>query len=303
MKRILFSILAVIAALTPLPAQNSKHSSKEYGNALAQIKVQNSNTAAKSVADAKSYIANIVDAVNEDLPQTLPMGMLMTAVNYSHNPECVSYFIIMGDSPVSFSTFSKNLSKPEIKNSFLESFVKNEGVEDFVNALHTAGCTMKVTYYFSPDEKSVSVTFTPDEILNAWNNRNVNHNPTVQEKPQTQNNQYYSEIDESISSSKSLCPMKVDEQTTWTDVKREGNRVTYYYDVIEDGFTISQLRDVQNIIRRNLEKTFSQNALIQEFFKSLVKKNCCLIYHYKGLTTKDSFDIIFTPADLKTFVK
>lgn len=323
MLRFFITLIIYSFILTPVFAQNQKrHSSKKYAEALARLKsndspaVSESSTIDISIPQARANLKSIVDNMQSLLPAPLGMGMTFMSVTYQPFPQCVNYYIDINNSIVKYDSFKDEIKKPYQRDIFLKSFVENDGVRLFVESVYVANCPLKVFYRFTENGKTVSASYSPAEILNAWNKYHSGTN-TITPSPRTANqtddstNQFttaaqrkdFSDIDLYVNTTKSMLPMTVDATTILTDIKRDGSSVTFYYDIIENTFTNKQLEKIKDVFKDQIASQLKSNTLSHVFLKSLVNNDCILYYRYTGQSTNHTFDIVFSLDDIKDILK
>lgn len=99
------------------------------------------------------------------------------------------------------------------------------------------------------------------------------------------------------------CPQQVDEQTVLTAVTLEGSRAVYHYTVDEGalGVNVAGLATasstMKDAIRNNM--TGNMRAVMAPFIRLLIANGTKLVYRYKGDTSGEHMDIVFTVDELR----
>lgn len=163
-----------------------------------------------------------------------------------------------------------------------------EASPDVADLLNRSGFGLKLIFAGGEGGEEVALSFNEQDI------KDVKNNPASDEDM----------LDWQIKSANAVTPQAVDEITTLVSLERDGNQLTYVYEVDDTNMDFTQFIDGQEQFRQglmaNLEAFSTQQSSFGHFLKLLCRSGKSLCYSYRAKSSGRAVNINFTNSDLRT---
>ncbi|MBO4965111.1 MAG: hypothetical protein J6C81_02460 [Muribaculaceae bacterium] len=270
----------------------------------------NRNNGSTTSGNSSQYNANLdlirtdVAVSNSTCPQQISEGLTMTSIKFNESRRAVIFNYTVDLPMVTAADMRTSLNDYASNMETLKDMAAEEDMQVLLEALiEEKGC-IELNFYMKRENKTVSSTYTTFDLSSALKyvqspsyNNNTNTSTSA-----TGSNSQYADVDAIINATNINMPMNVDSTTVLESLSRDGSIMFYNYTLTEDGFTAEQIAPFKGGIRQSIENNFD-NALTQQLLQTLIDANITLIHRYVGSKTGGSFDIVFSPSDLRALKK
>ena len=234
---------------------------------------------------AKNDLLKIVNEINRECPIQYDMFTCQKA-ELKDNDLVLHYTVDEYFFPMEL--FRQN---PEKIKKFGGSAVFDEDPE-LTELIKRSGCGYTMIYKGNKSNEEVSIHFSEQEI------KDVLEHPASQEEI----------LDWQIESSNAILPQQVDEVTTLLVLEKDGEDVSYIYEIDDVAMDFNAFKANQEEFRENLKETITQlsnapQSSFKAFLKLLCRNNKNLCYTYRGKTTEQKVTLRFTNSELRDITK
>lgn len=259
-----------------------------------------------SVVYVEEYNPNIeliladVNASNSTCPQKISDEMTMTSIRFDEPRRVLSFNYTVDSSVITASAMREGLSDYASNMETLKDMAEDDEMKVLLTALAEENGSIELNFYMKRERTNVRQEYTTSDITSAL--RYVSSPSYTSGGNGDANGTKYKDVDMIVSNTNLGMPMKIDDSTILESLSRDGSLLYYNYTLVEDGFTAEQIAPFKNSIRATIEKNFD-NALTQRLLQTLIDADITLIHRYVGNKSGGSFDIVFTPSDLRSLKK
>ena len=229
---------------------------------------------------AKADLRKMVDNINRECPIHYDYITCQSAA--IQGEEVVMNYIVDG----SMLSLQLMKEKPDLAKKYGGSSLFNV-YDELGSLLVEAGYGFTANYQGSLSGDIVTLRFTNDEI------KEIKAHPISNEEL----------LDWEIQASNSTLPRKLDAVTTLLSMSRDGNVVSYNYEIDESQLDMSVLINGQEQLKQTLAEQVatlnSNTSSAQAFMRLLRRGNMELHYVYKGNSSGKTARIQFTNAELR----
>ena len=235
-------------------------------------------------SNPKSEITKLVNELNEACPVVMDYITCQSA-EIQGNDVIMNY--IIDESMLSLEVMKQ---KPELAKKYGGSSIFNENAK-LGDMVMNSGYGFIANYKGSLSGDVVTLKFTNDEI------KDIKAHPISKDEL----------LDWDIEATNSLLPKQLDEVTTLISLTRDGNIVTYTYEIDEDALDMATVFEGQEDLRATLTAQIatlnSPTSSAQTFIRLLRETNKDLCYVYRGNQSGQSLKIDFTNSQLREMLK
>ncbi len=238
----------------------------------------------KASADAVDQLAFVAEEVNKTCPVDQGAGGVMKAVTFDKKTRTFAYHMDLNPAYIKKEPF---LEMPEsaLKDNIL-SGLKDVSTRPLMQLL-SDGKAGLLTIYSLNGEKLREILLTTADIDSILNDKTSDQDNARQF------------LAGSIAQEKATCPNRLDESLTMTDAYIVGDKMVYVYNVNTAYMTISQLKSVDAILRKNLLGMFKSDPTLKVIGRKAVLAGYSIQYLYVDPTSNETYSLTFTPEDLK----
>ena len=237
-----------------------------------------------TVSCVKPKVNDLVKSFKKDCPISLGVTGSIDDMVIENN--YVTFKVKFNDDFVNIKGISQN--KEQFAANITKALNKSKTTASLMNVLVDEGYGLKYFMEGNPSGDTVSLYVTTDML------RESSKAPTT------------SKLDllkTAIENTKMQMPMQVDELTTLTDMKLEGDNVVYIYEIEEDGFTISDI-DINTVREATIEEleNLNKDVVGHNFITLVVENDKNLIYRYKGKQSGQADEVSVSHAELSNIL-
>ena len=237
-----------------------------------------------AVSCMKPKISDVVKSIKKGCPMSLGMSGSIDDVEIENN--FVTFKVKLNDEFANIKGISQN--KETFTLNVTKALNKSENTAKFMNVIADEGYGLKYFIEGYPSGDTVSLYVTADML------RESSKSPKTSKLDLLQT---------AIENSKMQMPMQLDELTTLTDMKLEGDNVVYFYEIEEDGFSVSDF-DMDNVREGTIEElqNLNKDVVGHNFITMVVENDKNLIYRYKGKQSGQVDEVLISNAELSNIL-
>ena len=230
---------------------------------------------------SKSDLIRLVGEMNQQCPIEMDY-VTCQSVEIQGNDVIMNYMI--DEDMLSLDVMKQ---KPDLAKKYGGSSIFNENADTKLGDLILkSGCDFIANYKGSTSGDVVSLKFTNDEI------KDIKAHPISKEEL----------LDWDIEATNSLLPKKLDYVTTLVSLTRDGDVVTYTYEIDENELDMATViagkKQLKETLASQIAELNSPTSTAQTFMRLLRGAGKDLHYVYQGNESGQSLEIEFTNSEL-----
>ncbi len=188
--------------------------------------------------------------------------------------------------------FDERNSKNTLDN--LRLTLQNDVFKQILNDLIKADSGIEFTYTVEATGESVHYDFSCSDLKE------------IVENPMSEKDRNKIILQNKTANENNRCPYEIMPGVEVVKVELTDDNMIWHCRVDEDEYDFNLIKESTSDIQEAIEETFNQArrdpALISEF-KMMIKEGVGYDYHFYGSDSNDSFDIVFTPRDMKRILR
>lgn len=237
----------------------------------------------------QNELKKIVEKENGTCPIPCPPFGTLKSVDYDQEENEVSFNFSVNDAQLDFS-FDNKEHEPLMKESFELIFAHSQ-LNDFMGHVKKAEASVAVVLKSDISGKRLTLHYSPKEVADIYS------------QALTEEEIKKKQLDINLKIAQTLLSADLGDGIIAKTVSLDGDFIVYTTDVPEsEEFMVSQIKGQQDILgamKMEMTPLFSGNVKSRALIKSLRDVGYGMKYVFVGDLSYDSFEIIWTPEELK----
>lgn len=237
----------------------------------------------------KAQLQMDVENINKQCP--LDMGMLgeLTSVTYDEDENAVNFNYTIDEGTFTVADF--RATENEIRNS-LRLTIAQESSRELYKEIIDAGASFNtVLMSGSNPDNQLKISFSNEELKQLI------------DMPLSEKERKTLLLSSQIATENARCPYLVEDGMLMTSVKDNDKNVVYNCRLDEKLYDIEEMADYKSVMKNALIETFSTDVVMQNQIQLLVSLNKGIVYNFYGSNTGKSFELEFSPSELRSYLK